>query len=106
MDMLFFKAALVTGFALGAIGAHFKIPEVERTVDEILRKYKDGIDFASNESLAFNIQQRGAPSYWYENIAHQGISAFGPSGYQVFRNVKDFGAKGTLERFKCTNFFK
>ena len=32
--------------------------------------------------------------YWLENIAHRGTSAFGPSGYQVFRNVKDFGAKG------------
>ena len=35
-------------------------------------------------------------SYWLEGIAHQGVSAFNanPSTYQVFRNVKDFGAKG------------
>ncbi|KAL0580418.1 hypothetical protein V5O48_001571 [Marasmius crinis-equi] len=34
--------------------------------------------------------------YWLQNIKHQGIAAFNsnPSGYQVFRNVKDFGAKG------------
>ncbi|KAJ3508027.1 hypothetical protein NLJ89_g5977 [Agrocybe chaxingu] len=34
--------------------------------------------------------------YWMETIKHQGISAFNenPSEYQVFRNVKDFGAKG------------
>jgi glucan 1,3-beta-glucosidase len=32
--------------------------------------------------------------YWQQNIAHQGTSPFGPGGYQVFRNVKDFGAKG------------
>ncbi|THH16183.1 hypothetical protein EW146_g4411 [Bondarzewia mesenterica] len=32
--------------------------------------------------------------YWLENITHQGTSAFGPSGYTVFRNVKNFGAKG------------
>ncbi|KAI0062874.1 exo-beta-1,3-glucanase [Artomyces pyxidatus] len=32
--------------------------------------------------------------YWLETITHQGTSAFGPGGYQVFRNVKDFGAKG------------
>lgn len=34
--------------------------------------------------------------YWLENIKHQGIAAFNsdPSTYQVFRNVKDFGAKG------------
>ncbi|EIM83048.1 exo-beta-1-3-glucanase [Stereum hirsutum FP-91666 SS1] len=35
----------------------------------------------------------GAP-YWQQSIAHQGSSPYGPSGYQVFRNVKDFGAKG------------
>nr|POE69104.1 glucan 1,3-beta-glucosidase [Quercus suber] len=35
-------------------------------------------------------------SYWMEDIAHQGIAAFNanPGNYQVFRNVKDFGAKG------------
>ncbi|KAI0093312.1 glucan 1,3-beta-glucosidase [Irpex rosettiformis] len=34
--------------------------------------------------------------FWLQNIKHQGSAAFNsnPSGYQVFRNVKDFGAKG------------
>ena len=34
--------------------------------------------------------------FWMQNIKHQGLAAFNsdPSGYQVFRNVKDFGAKG------------
>lgn len=39
-----------------------------------------------------------APSdpYWLETVKHRGTSAFNsdPSSYQVFRNVKDFGAKG------------
>ena len=35
-------------------------------------------------------------AFWMEDIAHQGVAAFNPdpSTYQVFRNVKDFGAKG------------
>ena len=35
-------------------------------------------------------------SFWLEEIQHQGIAAFNPnvSGFQVFRNVKDFGALG------------
>jgi hypothetical protein len=34
-------------------------------------------------------------SFWLEDIAYQGISAFNPdTSYKVFRNVKDFGAKG------------
>lgn len=34
--------------------------------------------------------------YWIQTVKHQGTSAFNsnPSSYQVFRNVKDFGAKG------------
>jgi glucan 1,3-beta-glucosidase len=33
--------------------------------------------------------------YWLQSIKHQGTSAYNPnSNYQVFRNVKDFGAKG------------
>ena len=34
--------------------------------------------------------------YWLETIQHQGSSPFhhNPGSYQVFRNVKDFGAKG------------
>lgn len=37
-----------------------------------------------------------AGDYWLEKIPKQGISAFhsSPSSYQVFRNVKSFGAKG------------
>lgn len=34
--------------------------------------------------------------YWLETINHRGSSPFhpNPSSYPVFRNVKDFGAKG------------
>lgn len=37
-----------------------------------------------------------ASSFWLEDIKHQGIAAFNsdPSGYTVFRNVKDYGAAG------------
>jgi hypothetical protein len=33
--------------------------------------------------------------FWLEAIKHQGKAAYNPDpSYQVFRNVKDFGAKG------------
>lgn len=39
----------------------------------------------------------GCAPYWLENIKHQGVAAFNPTaGYQVSRNVKDFGAKGYI----------
>ncbi|TMW66273.1 hypothetical protein Poli38472_004038 [Pythium oligandrum] len=35
-------------------------------------------------------------AYWLEGIPHKGVASFHPNAttYQVFRNVKDFGAKG------------
>jgi glucan 1,3-beta-glucosidase len=36
----------------------------------------------------------GAP-YWMQSIKHQGIAPYdGDASYPVFRNVKDYGAKG------------
>ncbi len=35
--------------------------------------------------------------YWYEQIPHQGIAAFNTNtSYKVYRNVKDYGAKGCV----------
>jgi len=35
------------------------------------------------------------PPFWLEEIKHQGVATVqADSTYQVFRNVKDFGAKG------------
>ncbi|KPI42190.1 Glucan 1,3-beta-glucosidase [Cyphellophora attinorum] len=36
----------------------------------------------------------GTCYFWLEDIQHQGIAPYAPEGYQVFRNVKDFGAVG------------
>lgn len=45
-----------------------------------------------------SIAAPGDTSYWLADIKHQGVAAFNPnpSGYKVFRNVKDYGAKGIL----------
>ena len=40
-------------------------------------------------------EEKRASDFWLADIKHQGIVPFGSGGdYQVFRNVKDFGAKG------------
>ena len=45
---------------------------------------------------AVKIPDASACDYWMGQITHQGRAAFNanPSTYQVFRNVKDYGAKG------------
>ncbi|KAK0622666.1 glycoside hydrolase family 55 protein [Immersiella caudata] len=47
-------------------------------------------------TLFFAAQLAAASSFWYENIVHNGISPTIPNGHNwtVFRNVKEFGAKG------------
>ncbi|KAI1172087.1 glycoside hydrolase family 55 protein [Nemania sp. FL0916] len=45
--------------------------------------------FAAVASLAVGIN-----AYWLGDIQHQGVAPFAGSGYKVFRNVKDYGAKG------------
>lgn len=45
-----------------------------------------------------NVAAPGDAPYWLADIAHQGVAAFNqnPTGYKVFRNVKDYGAKGMI----------
>lgn len=34
-------------------------------------------------------------AYWMEDITHQGLASFNPNpNYHVFRNVRDYGARG------------
>lgn len=46
------------------------------------------------DSSGFIAQASGSSTYWVSNIARNGTVAFGTSGYQIYRNVMDFGAKG------------
>lgn len=97
---------------LSSVTALVKIASVDDIVKQSLNKFAKFVSYkgpgkhevspaVTNDTIdprdeldAF--QKRQSTSYWLEQIQHQGKSAYGPSGYQVFRNVKDFGAKGTL----------
>lgn len=56
---------------------------------------------AGTNTPRLSITAASSCSYWLEDIKHQGFSPFNtnPSSYQVFRNVKDFGAIGTTLYF-------
>lgn len=91
---------LFPALMLGAACAQIKIPEVENVVELVMSKLGGYVQLQGNHSSdiksrrTFDIAERQSTSYWYETISHQGISAFGPSGYQTYRNVKDYGATG------------
>lgn len=80
--------------AVGSLCHNLDIPQVEAIVDKTLIRLEKYVNFEGNKSESSSISKRQAAPYWYEQIAHRGISAFGPSGYSVYRNVKDYGARG------------
>jgi glucan 1,3-beta-glucosidase len=97
---------------------HNPIPWVESVVSSMTSVLKPAVTYAGptgNASIALKTSTAAsvfvaaatpaATSYWLETIKHQGISAFNanPGSYQVFRNVKSFGAKGMPQIFSLTS---
>ena len=78
------------------------IPKVEEAVESMLHNlsayttYKAPPGVHNHTIPSFVPEPEAAAPYWLENINHQGISAFGPNGYTVFRNVKNYGATGWI----------
>lgn len=48
---------------------------------------------AASDNTTF-LAKRQTSSYWMANMVQNGISPFAPAGYQVWRNVRDYGAVG------------
>jgi glucan 1,3-beta-glucosidase len=99
------RPAVLSAFVLGAACEHFKIPQVESIVGHVLQEFGSVVHYQGHPNNT-HISKRQSTPYWYENIAHQGISAFGPSGYQVYRNVKDYGAKGNFTCVTPLNIYR
>ncbi|KAI0179871.1 glycoside hydrolase family 55 protein [Hypoxylon sp. FL1284] len=106
----FVTAAL---FLPAVLGERLVIPEVQQAVNAQLQEFNGYIGNSSSSAVhdvlsasihsahksrssQANIEERAITTYWYETIAHQGISAFNANKatYKVYRNVKDYGAKG------------
>lgn len=109
----------VTGFILlmaGVSAQLLDIPAVDQVVDSALSFLSaytayngptgSATSVLASETASGNPTKHGNavlnaavddPPYWLADISHQGVAAFNsnPSGYAVFRNVKDYGAKGT-----------
>ena len=54
-----------------------------------------GLALAQQCQLGAGTAPASSP-YWLQDMKHQGTSAFNvnPATYKVYRNVKDYGAKG------------
>jgi glucan 1,3-beta-glucosidase len=81
-------------FILSATCIQLENSRVDHVPRNLLNEFEGNLNYERANSEVSTTPNRQSTPYWYETIAHQGISAFGPSGYQVYRNVKDFGATG------------
>jgi glucan 1,3-beta-glucosidase len=110
--MPFFYLAISLLSAIGSVtAAKVSISQVSSAVQLATSSFAPAVTYAGPTGSASSILAKsptnkvspqgaaataGAAPYWLESITHQGISAFNsnPASYQVFRNVKSFGAKG------------
>ena len=90
------KKLIVLALAALAQGLTFELEEVKEVVDEIKVKYAEYFHYDGSANVYVNesasvsgrdvLEERQGGAYWYEQIAHRGIAATGPAGYQVYRN--------------------
>lgn len=91
---------------LSVVAEKLVLNTVERVVKNVLVENSDYVDYtgppegatvsaSSSKTNKVNVKVNAATTpYWYEAIEKQGVAPQTAAGYAVFRNVKDFGAKG------------
>jgi glucan 1,3-beta-glucosidase len=110
--MPFFHLAFSLLSVIGSVtAAKVSISQVSSVVSVATSSFAPAVTYAGPTGSALSVLAKSsttkvspqvvaataaAAPYWLESIMHQGISAFNsnPASYQVFRNVKSFGAKG------------
>ncbi|KAI9708251.1 MAG: hypothetical protein M1820_004205 [Bogoriella megaspora] len=81
----------------------FDIPQIDAAVRHVLEEYpisnnthgpEPDVHVKPKTNVKINAPEAPGQAYWYEQIAKQGRAPYAPSGFAVYRNVKDYGAKG------------
>lgn len=102
----FLRFAALSSLIAGVWTTHdgHQIPEIESVVASMTQEFEPAVTYVGPTEAQHSHYSTSRPSatptpasYWLADIRHQGVAAFNPdTTYQVFRNVKDFGAKGDL----------
>ena len=99
-------SSLLTVLPLAAVTLarhlNYEPPEIKQDVDQMVSEFQKYVNFKGPDHDVDYKPKKEKPgpanvgTYWMEQIRHQGKAPFNPQAgsYQVFRNVKDFGAKG------------
>lgn len=77
-----------------ATGVNETVAEAAAVLTEVM--IQNGTLSVDDASAASEgpLQARQSGTWWLEGMTQNGLSPFAPSGYKVWRNVKDYGAKG------------
>jgi glucan 1,3-beta-glucosidase len=96
---LLFRLLALSPLLLKAYAFQERIPYLDAIIYEELTEFGHLNPHVNGSHVTGrDVEERQSTTpYWLENIKHQGISAFGPAGYTVFRNVKSYGAKGMFQ---------
>ena len=103
-DLLLGPLLSLAQLATANFGSGRPIPQVEAAVSLVESKLSAWYNFVADPASHSGGVEHGRPlarppsEFWLGNIKHQGIAPFAGSGYKVFRNVLDYGAKG---EFSC-----
>ncbi|RYP21256.1 hypothetical protein DL767_009308 [Monosporascus sp. MG133] len=65
------------------------VPPALKTPEGRLSVYGDG-----DEAISGGVTAKRAGEWWMVGMGPTGVSPFAPKGYKVWRNVKDYGARG------------
>lgn len=83
--------SVISQASVSVVGGTVILPQPLTPVSSTVK----GAPFTNSSSTIFPSTTAPSAPYWLEQIPHLGVAPFSPNGsYQVFRNVKDFGAKG------------
>lgn len=108
--MCFLSPVVIVLLAV-TVNASHDIPAVDRLVSSVMSSLAAYTEYTTPTGTAtasvpaatdlnltaqeFASAEAVGASWWLESIAHQGVAAFNSDpSYKVFRNVKDYGAKG------------
>ena len=109
MHLQFFLAPLLAATTSLAQHVHFEPPLVHKYVESMMSEFHHYTDYPGPSPTWWHHHPhppypthpiphppKDQCDYWLADIKHQGVAAFNPNPdtYQVFRNVKAFGAKG------------
>ncbi|KAF2768644.1 putative Exo-beta-1,3-glucanae [Teratosphaeria nubilosa] len=99
-----FESLLASSLGIKAQHFHYQPQEVQIFVHSQLEQFASYTQYSGQSPTAklapspttAQLAATDSCDFWLEDIKHQGVAAFNSDAgsYQVFRNVKDFGAKG------------